>query len=257
MRGSTEWAMVSSMDVLRQHEISESSHRILNAFDDRRLMLLGEICRLQPGQQLLDLACGKGEMLCRWAEHYGIGGLGVDFSKVFTAAARERAVELGVADRVRIERADASTYEGEPASYDIVSCIGATWIGGGPAGTIQLMRPALRPGGLLLVGEPYWVEEPPAEAFRVHPPGEFTTLEGTMDRFASVGAELVEMVLADGDCWDRYAAAHWWNIHAWLQENPDDPDVPVMREQLESRRRDHLAWRRRCLGWGVFVLRSA
>lgn len=74
MRGSAAWAMVSSMDVLRQHEISESSQRILNAFDDRRLMLLGEICRLQPGQQVLDLACGKGEMHCRWAERYASVG---------------------------------------------------------------------------------------------------------------------------------------------------------------------------------------
>jgi SAM-dependent methyltransferase len=245
------------MDVLRQHEISESSHRILNAFDESRLLLLGEICRLAPGQQLLDLACGKGEMLCRWAERYDIGGLGVDISAVFTAAARDRALELGVADRVRIEVADASTYVAEPESYDVVACIGATWIGDGPAGTVDLMRPALRPGGLLLVGEPYWVEEPPAEAFSAaHPRDELTTLEGTMDRFAGVGAELVEMVLADGDCSDRYTAAQWWNLNAWLQDNPDDPEAPGMRDLLDSRRREHLAWRRRCLGWGVFVLRS-
>ena len=77
-----------------------------------------------------------------------------------------------------------------------------------------------------------------------------------MDRFASAGAELVEMVLADGDCWDRYAAAQWWNVQEWLQEHPDDPDAPAMRVHLDDRRRDHLAWRRRSLGWGVFVLRT-
>src|SRR5512141_2039778 len=154
-----------AMDVLRQHEISEANHRILNPFDDAKLMLLGEVCRLRAGQRQLDLACGKGEMLCRWAARFGIEGLGIDISEVFLAAARERAEELGVADRVRFVAGDAGKAEVDAASYDIVSCIGATWIGGGLAGTIALMRPALRPGGLLLVGEPFLIEPPPQEAF--------------------------------------------------------------------------------------------
>jgi hypothetical protein len=42
---------------------------------------------------------------------------------------------------------------------------GAAWDcasnGGGLTGTIELMRPALRPDGLMLVGEAYWREDPP------------------------------------------------------------------------------------------------
>jgi SAM-dependent methyltransferase len=246
------------VNTLQQHEIAESSHRILNAFTDEKLMLLGEVCRLQPGQQQLDLASGKGEMLCRWAEHFGIGGLGVDISDVFVPAARARASELGVGDRVRFEQADASTFVAEPAAYDVVSCIGATWIGDGVGGTIELMRPALRPGGLLLVGEPYWHDEPPAEAVEALglPDDDFTTLVGTLDRFGAAGTELVEMVLADGDSWDRYAAAQWWNVREWLQANPDHRDAAEMRGYLERARRKHLTWQRRWLGWGVFVLRD-
>ena len=114
--------MIRCVNTLQQHEISESSHRILNAFTDEKLMLLGEICRLRPGQQQLDLASGKGEMLCRWAERFGTGGLGVDISDVFVPAARARATELGVDDRVRFVHADASTFVAEPAAYDVVSC---------------------------------------------------------------------------------------------------------------------------------------
>lgn len=84
-----------------------------------------------------DLACGKGELLCRWAAEFGTGGVGVDLSEVFLAAARDRADELGVADRVRFEHGDAGAFAAEPGAYDIVSCIGATWIGGGLAGTLD------------------------------------------------------------------------------------------------------------------------
>jgi hypothetical protein len=65
------------------------------------------------------------------------------------------------------------------------------------------------------------------------------------------------MVLADADSWDRYVAARWWAVTRWLSTNADSPDAPAMREYLDNARRSHLAYGRRYLGWGVFVLRDA
>ncbi|HEX3387746.1 MAG TPA: class I SAM-dependent methyltransferase [Streptosporangiaceae bacterium] len=247
------------MDVLRQHEIAEAGHRILNPFTDEKLALVGKLCRWRRGQRLLDLASGKGEMLCTWARRHGIQGVGVDLSDVFVPAARARAAELGVADRVAFVRGEASAFEVEPGSFDAVACIGATWIGGGLAGTADLMRPALAPGGLLLIGEPFWWEEPPGEAHAALALGaeEFTSLPGTLDRFEAAGLELLEMVLADEDSWDRYVASQWWTVTRWLDDHPDHPDAPEMRGYLDRSRRSHLTYRRRYLGWGVFVLRPA
>jgi hypothetical protein len=245
---------------LRLHEIAEANHRILNPFTDAKLLLLGEVCRLEPGQRQLDLACGKGEMLCRWAQQFGIQGVGVDLSEVFLAAAQSRAAELGVADRVRFERANASRYQtepgqAEPASYDLVSCIGATWIGGGLGGTVSLLRPSLRPDGLVLIGEPYWTSEPPTEAYAALQigPDDFTSLAGTADRLAAAGVEMVEMVLADHDSWDRYVAAQWWTLDQWLRARPDDPLAPEVRAFLDNGRRSYLTYGRQYLGWGIFV----
>jgi ubiquinone/menaquinone biosynthesis C-methylase UbiE len=80
----------------------------------------------------LDLARGTGEMLCTWARDHRVSGLGVDISSVFIAAARARADEMDVADRVTFVHGDASGYVAdEPVG--IVSCVAATWIGGGVA----------------------------------------------------------------------------------------------------------------------------
>lgn len=242
---------------LNFHEITHAEHRILDPLTDAKLMLLGEVSRVGPDTRILDLACGKGEMLCRWAAAFGSAGHGVDLSEVFVSAARDRAEELGVTDRVTFELGDAGTYTAKAASYDIASCLGATGIGGGLRGTIDLLRPAVRPDGLLLLGEPYWTEPAPDAAYEAFKIGrdDFASLTGTLDRLQDADVELVEMVLADGDSWDRYVAAQWWTTERWLAANPESADAPRLREIFETWRRIHLAYQRRYLGWGVFVCR--
>jgi hypothetical protein len=78
----------------------------------------------------------------------------VDISTVFISTARARAAELGVADRVTFVHGDGSGYvASQPVG--IASCIGATWIGRGVAGTVGLLRRSLAPGGVMLIGEVY------------------------------------------------------------------------------------------------------
>jgi SAM-dependent methyltransferase len=242
-------------DELWLHEVAEAHHRILNAFSDEKLLLLGRICEVHAGTRVLDLACGKGELLCRWAQVYGSHGVGVDVSEVFLAAARARAAGLDVEGRVAFVHGDAGAYVPD-AAFDVACCIGATWIGGGIAGTIDLLRRAVMPGGLLLVGEPFWHELPPDEARATvaSHSDEFLDLEGTLDRIEAAGAELVELVVASGDDWDRYRAAQWWALSEWLEANPDDPRAGEVRAFRERQRRTYLRYGRRYLGWAVFVL---
>jgi Methyltransferase domain len=245
---------------LRFHEISEARHRILNPFTEEKLDLLGRIVAPAPGQRHLDLACGKAEMLCRWARDYGTTGVGVDISTVFLPAARARAEELGVAAQVTFVPGDAGAYESS-GDFDIVSCIGATWIGGGLVGTLELMRRHARGEGdpTVLVGEPYWIDPPPEAAYeslRVAP-DDFTSLIGTVDRIEAAGFELVEMVLADGDSWDRYVARQWLTVHDWLRAHPDDPDADELAAWTDHARRSHMEFGRRYFGWGVFAVKLA
>lgn len=247
---------------LRHHEIAEAEHRILNPLLESDLRLIGEAAAIADGTRILDLCSGKGEMLCRWAEWFRATGIGVDLSPVFVAAARARANELQVHDRVRFLEAEAATYAREAVArergaFDLVACIGATWIGGGLAGTIELMRPLVRPGGAILVGEPFYEEPPPPRAFADwgFDPEDYASLIGTLDRLDTLGLELEEMVAADARGWERYEAGQWRAIARWLAANPDDYEAAAMRHFLDEGRRSYLAWGRRYLGWAVFVTR--
>ena len=245
------------MDLPRSFTIREHSHRILDPFTAEKFAVLGAAIGLRAGTTVLDLCCGKGEMLLSWARDHGVTGVGVDISTVFLAAARERAAELGVADRVSFVHGDASAHTvTEPV--DVAACVGATWIGGGVTGTIALLERLVRPGGLLLIGEPFWRAEPDSqqaiEACHVQRRDDYQSLPELVTLFGDLGYDLVEMVLADEDSWDRYRAAQWRNLRVWLDANPDDELAPELRAELTTAPLDYVRYERPLLGWGVFAL---
>lgn len=245
------------MDLPRSFTIRESSHRVLNPITADKLATMGQALRLPAGTTVLDLCCGKGELLNTWARDHGVSGVGVDISTVFLDAARERAAELGVADRVTFRHGDAAGFVSD-APVDLVACVGATWIGDGVTGTVELLGRSLRPGGLMLVGEPYWRLTPPdqatVEACYATQDDEWRALPDLVAHFNDLGWDVVEMVLADGDSWDRYVAAQWLNIRRWLDDNPYDELAPAMREELSESQIRYTRYLREYLGWGLFAL---
>ncbi|MGH3164461.1 MAG: SAM-dependent methyltransferase [Trebonia sp.] len=182
----------------------------------------------------------------------------MDISSVFIASARERARELGVEDKAEFVHANASGYQAqEPVG--VAACVGATWIGGGVEGTVDLLRRRLVPGGIMLIGEPYWLKEPPdqetIEKCHSRSKDEWKVgLSGLLESFREMGLDVVQMVLADGDSWDRYVAAQWLNIRRWLDANPGDELWDEMRAELTQAPVNYARYERDYLGWGVFAL---
>lgn len=245
------------MDIPRIFNITESAHRIHNPITPEKLATLGAALRLEPGARLLDLGSGSGEMLCTWARDHGVIGTGVDMSQLFSEQAKRRAVELGVADQVRFIHADAAGYVADE-KVDVAACVGATWIGGGVAGTIELLTRSLHTGGIILIGEPYWRQLPPTEEVAkgclANSISDFLMLPELLASFGRLGYDVVEMVLADQDGWDRYEAAKWLTMRRWLEANPGDELANEVRTKLTTEPERYVAFTREYLGWGVFAL---
>ena len=247
----------STMDIPRIFNITESAHRIHNPITPEKLATLGAALRPESGARVLDLGSGSGEMLCTWARDHGIIGTGIDMSPLFTAQAKLRAQELGVVDQVTFIHGDAAGYVSDE-KIDVAACVGATWIGGGVSGTIELLARSLRTGGIILIGEPFWRQLPPTEAVAkgclANAIADFLLLPELLASFGHLGYDVVEMVLADQDGWDRYEAAKWLTMRRWLEANPDDELATDVRAQLTSEPVRYAAYTREYLGWGVFAL---
>ena len=245
------------MDIPRFFNITESAHRIHNPITPEKLATLGAALRLESGARVLDLGSGSGEMLCTWARDHGIIGIGIDMSQLYIEQAKLRAEELGVTDQVQFIHGDAAGYVSDE-KVDVAACVGATWIAGGVAGTIELLTRSLCAGGIILIGEPYWRQLPPTEDVArgclANSISDFLMLPELLASFNHLGCDVVEMVLADQDSWDRYEAAKWLTMRRWLKANPDDELAKEIRAKLTSEPKRYAAYTREYLGWGVFAL---
>ena len=236
----------------RYFVVAEATHEIQNPTSEEKLLLLGKRLGLGPDSRVLDIASGRGGPAVLLAAAFGCTWHGIEISPDFHAVAVERAAEAGLGDRLSFELADAATATHEPESYDAALCLGASFVYGSLADTVEALVPTVRPGGHVVVGEPFWRRLPLPEDYEDrHEP--WTTLEGTVRIFETSGVPVVSVIASSEDDWDRYETLHWQALERWLAANADDPDAPEIRTRYERAKWNYLRHQRDYLGWAIFV----
>jgi 2-polyprenyl-3-methyl-5-hydroxy-6-metoxy-1,4-benzoquinol methylase len=101
---------------------------------------------LRAGGTLYDVGCGQGHAVIRLAQAFPEASfVGYDVFPPAIEAARRRAAETGVADRVRFEVADAT--QGVPGRFDVVTVFDVLHDSRDPGAILRSIHDALAPGG--------------------------------------------------------------------------------------------------------------
>lgn len=121
----------------------------------RTLVLqIGRLARINPEVRLLDVGFGFGDQLLDWCRHSGLRhGEGINICPEQTEIARRRLASAGLADRVRVQVADAVTLPFEAGSFDAVTAIECAFHFQTRERFFHEARRVLRPQGRLVLAD--------------------------------------------------------------------------------------------------------
>lgn len=237
--------------------IAHRDHALCNPLNPEKVDRVLALLDLPPDARVLDVGCGKAEMLMRLIELYGCSAVGVDTNTAFLAEARARAFDRGLTGQIELIEGKAEDWGGMPASFDAALCVGATHAWGGLVRALGAMRGLVKPGGLVVIGEGYWRIKPDAGYLKAigAKPKDYTDHAGNVE--GGIAAKMIYLyaLVSDPDDFDHYEGLYNRAVESHCLENPSDPDVEALRVRIRAWRDAYLRWGRDTLGFALYVFR--
>jgi cyclopropane fatty-acyl-phospholipid synthase-like methyltransferase len=245
------------LDSLDFSAIAHEGLAFMNPLAEEDVEEMIEALELEPGAHVLDLGCGKAEVLIRIVERYpDVRATGLDRSTAVLAEARRQAEERVPEARVALLEQDVREYAPEPGSFDVVVSTGGISFRGGVGGSLAVLSGFVAPGGKLLFGEGYWREEPNAEYLVAlgAPREELKDYEGTIEAAQDVGLELKRAVTTSVEDWDAYEDAWAHNGERYAEAHEGEEGVDELRKWIAAgRERYRELGGRDVLGFALFL----
>ena len=247
------------MDKWKYYDVRHKRHLLCNPLSEEKFKKLCRLLDLGRDAHVLDMACGKGEYLVRLAELYGISGVGVDISPYCIKDCLEKHRSRAPNTDIKFMEMDGAEYRPEPDElFDLAMCIGATWIYGGYRGTIRDLKEMTKPGGMIAVGEPFWIEEPSEEYLEATDTKRelYGTHHDNVKTGEEEGLQCAYTLVSNLDDWDHYETLGWWALEDYAMNTPNDEDVSEMLERHRREKDIYLRWERGTLGWAIYLFRE-
>ena len=246
-------------DPWRYWAITHADLNVMNPLSEARLDLVVERMALHRGARVLDIACGKGELLVRLAGRYGVRGTGVDLSPYSHRDAKEAARIRAPRAKLAFRLQDGSAVRAPPGvRYDAACCVGATWVYGGWEGSLRALARFAAPGGLVVVGHPFWRRAPSAAYLRAERMrrNDFATRKADLATARRLGLAPVGRFTSTRSEWHHYESSQWRAAARFAAGHPGDAICRELLRRRASSRRAYLLEGKECLGWTLWIFRT-
>ena len=132
---------------------------------------IARLTHLEPGMELLDVACGKGVALEYFVREYEVQGTGVEEDPLLVGEAEDYFKQAGLAGEVSLQRSSPADLPFRNETFDVV--VGEVGLAAtaDPAQAIGELVRVARPGGRIVLVQLVWqgsVEESRKEVLSAH-----------------------------------------------------------------------------------------
>jgi SAM-dependent methyltransferase len=234
------------MDRAQASRIAHGELRLWNPLSEAALDEAIGLLEPPPGGRVLDVACGRAEVLRRVAERFDVEATGYD-SDAALIESGPPGLDLHVRDSP------------PPGPFDVVLCIAASHALGGFPEALGALAQLVQPGGEVLLGEGYWCGPPSTEyldALGGASADELPAYSGLMRAAEEAGLTPLYASVASEADWDRYEWLLILNAERWAAAHPGDPGAEVLRERARNaRERMTMPGGRDTLGFAMVLLR--
>lgn len=210
---------------------------------DEVVTLLSPTC----GAAVLDIACGHGELLRRLATTADVSATGVDLSPWMVRSAHALATQADL--DISWHLAEGKDFAVDQR-FDIVTCLGGSWIWHGFGGTVRALAQRTAPGGHIAVGDMHLRDGlDAAEITKSH--GAVESIDELEAHFGTHGLDIVGRVNTSDDAWDDYVSQSRRCVESWARHHPGPRSESYLDDWQQWK--DDQARDREILTWSVWV----
>lgn len=245
------------MDHFRFTTIAHNRLKILAPLSSAKLQAVLDLLPLRAGERVLDVGCGKGEMLLRSSESFKVHGVGLDTNPAFVEDTRSEARRRRLTKYVdfRCEKFDVAQFEDE--RFRAMICCGSAHAMGDYVGTLKTARQLVEIGGYLILGHTFWKRGPEDAYLKFL--GAKIEDEQTHSENAARAARFdwvdLYSTAASLDDWDHFEGLYSLGVESHVAANPDEPDSSQLLDRSRRWRSAYRRWGRDTLGFGIYVFR--
>jgi cyclopropane-fatty-acyl-phospholipid synthase len=172
----------------------ETPQDSLEAAQARKLDYICRKLRLRPGERLLDMGCGWGDLILHAAQHHGVEATGISLSPKQVVLAQQRIMKAGLAERCRVQVLDYRD-AGKLGQFDTLVSVGVVEHGGQEKlpEYFRIAFELLKPRGVFLhqgIGRAAEPAQPTFTDLNVFPDGELVPIATMLQRAEEAGFEV-------------------------------------------------------------------